>query len=165
MESNNNTPETIDELYIIAGKILHKSQQMEHSLAYLLMFMKVKDSGEWTKTTTEEIYDIYSQKTMGSNIYQMFKILNLDESRQDQLKRALRERNYVIHDLFNDGLGTFLTKSGRRKLIQKALNSLDKMRVGNELLTELVFLSVEENGFQKQFEETRISSNKMLELD
>jgi len=56
---------TMSELYELVGRVVHKAQQMEHSLSFLITFMKVKKTGEWTQTNVDEIYNFFSSKTYG----------------------------------------------------------------------------------------------------
>lgn len=143
---------TMIELYELVGRVVHKAQQMEHSLSFLITIMKVKKTGEWTQTNVDEIYNFFSSKTMGKQTYEMFHDLDLDQSVKDPLITAFRERNYVVHELFNDGLGVFLSKDGRKYLYDRAYTALENMEQGNQILNELVFLSVEANGYQAEFE-------------
>jgi len=102
---------------------------------------------------------------MGKQTYEMFHELDIDKSLKDPLITAFRKRNYVVHELFNDGLGVFLSMDGRKYLYNRAYTALENMEKGNHILSELVFLSAEVNGYQDEFERMGKSVFEQCEED
>lgn len=156
---------TTDGLYQIVGQAIRKSQQMEWSLAYLNSLMNVKKTGIWTDANVDTTFNYFLKKTMGPQLNELFKVLDLDKSLQEPLKTSLKERNYVVHNIFNDGQGVFLTRKGRIQLTNRAAKALKHMEYGNQILSQFVQLSAEANNQTSAFNETGEKVKAMYEYD
>ena len=106
--------------------------------------------------------DFFSKKTLGRLIGEFRKKIDLDDNDVSTLKTALDERNYIVHDFFNEMGEALATPEGRCKVLDRAVEARSKMKLGFEILDASAKLLLKLSGVS--FEEIQNEVKKKIEI-
>ena len=125
-------------IYEQVGAVVQNSQHLEFSIAFSLTMLKQLGSSQFTDEEFVGSMNFFSEKTFGRLIGEFRKFIELDEIAVQTLKKALDERNYIIHSLFNEMTEDLTTIQGRGKVSSRISEARNNMRSGFEVLDSVV---------------------------
>jgi len=118
--------EHIKEVYAHFGLAMYIAQCVEQSLILLLVFHeffpkniknRIHDDPDLWAKEYDKYDDIVSSKTMGRLLGAVRKLEILTESQTEELKTALKKRNWLAHSYFSQRSVHFVSSDGRNKMI------------------------------------------------
>jgi len=133
-------------IYEQVGAVVQNSQHLEFSISFSLTMLKQLKSTQFTNEEFDGSMDFFSQKTFGRLIGEFKKFVVLDEVAVETMKKALDERNFIIHGLFNEMIGELATIEGREKVLARINTARSNMRHGFEILDSVVQFLLKESG-------------------
>lgn len=125
-------------IYEQVGAVVQNSQHLEFSIAFSLTMLKQLGSTQFSDEEFVGSMDLFSKKTFGRLIGEFRKFIELDETAVQTLKKALDERNFIIHCLFNEMVEHLTTPQGRKKVEIRISEARTNMRKGFEILDSVV---------------------------
>ena len=135
---------------------------MEFAIGFSLTLLKQLNSTEFTDEEFEGSMEFFAQKTFGRLIGEFRKKIDLDENSISAVKIALDERNYIVHNIFNDMGEELATPEGRRKVLARVIEARKKMRSGFEIFDGAVKALIELSGLS--FEEFQNEAKNRIEV-
>lgn len=137
-------------IYEQVGAVVQNSQHLEFSIAFSLTMLKQLGSTQFTDEEFGGSMDFFSKKTFGRLIGEFKKFTELDETAVQTLKKALDERNFIIHSLFNEMVEDLTTPQGRNKVSDRISEARKNMRSGFEILDSVVQFLLAKTGLNAE---------------
>lgn len=134
----------LEDLSAHVGFVVQASQYMEMMLSGSLTAL----SNESDKTLPEDDfyqeYEIFNRKTLGHLRNELKKKLNFSDDEIEIFKRAVNERNYIVHDIFTDEQQDLTSEIGCTIALERAKSAMEHIngavqildRVTKKLLSE-----------------------------
>ncbi|MEW8027431.1 MAG: hypothetical protein AB2806_06795 [Candidatus Thiodiazotropha sp.] len=125
-------------IYAQVGSVVQKSQQLEFAIGLGLTLLKQMKSTEFTDEEFEGSMNLFSEKTLGRLIGEFRKYVVMDDFAISSLKLALKERNYVVHHLFQENIEKLTSIDGRKWFKRRVKEANKNMLPGFEIVDSLV---------------------------
>ncbi len=112
-------PEQIREVYALFGMAMYQAQCLERQLAIILA---TKYGPGPANVTREELDDILARlfsKSLGQLVSDVTKLSALSRDEEQQLRTALKTRNWLTHGYFWDRAADLVSVSGRASMIEE----------------------------------------------
>ena len=149
-------------IYEQVGAVVQNSQHLEFSIGFSLTLLKQLNSSEFTDEEFTGSMDYFSQKTFGRLIGEFRKFIELDEVAINLLKKALDERNFIVHCLFNEMVEELVTPQGRKNVTNRIAEARTNMRKGFEVLDSVVQFLLKKTGLN--IEEIMADAKARIEI-
>lgn len=123
----------IREVFAHYGSAMYHAQVLEHGLANFVVASQI---GSRLKTTEaiEALWEEMLGQTMGRQLEGALKAAEFEDAEIEQLRRALRTRNFLAHDYFKERAEHLLSFAGRSEMI----GELERMRRELEAADEVL---------------------------
>ncbi|HYN45696.1 MAG TPA: hypothetical protein VES64_03300 [Allosphingosinicella sp.] len=125
LPENWNEAEQQKEVYARFGLAVYHAQVFEHSIANLLLTAElvkavgvVRTQEAW-ETLVDHTLDSSFELTLGNMIKRVFDAIGIDESTQEMIRVAKRNRDELCHRFFREHAEEFMTPSGRLKMLDR----------------------------------------------
>ena len=126
--------EHIKEVYAQAGLALYFAQCFEMALAnFLFIYHRATND----RVTVEELLALESsnaKKTLGALLMKTKDLCSFDQDALDRLDQALEHRNRLSHHFFKDHGESFLSWSGREKMLEVLLEIQRSLQIADTLI-------------------------------
>lgn len=145
----------IGDFYKKVGLIVGFSQMIEYKLAMIFSLNQILCAFEQKKSmflseyneiaqSASDWYETLSKSTLGSIINKFKAIKHYDQSSDKVLEYVLKERNFVIHQLFKEDIGKNELLETPKAAIKKMDTLLEKLNILNLELCEIIVKQKEE---------------------
>lgn len=126
--------EHIKEVYAQAGLALYFAQCFEMSLSN---FLFIHHRATSQRVTIEELLSLESsnaKKTLGSLLKKTKDLFAFDQDAVNRLELALEHRNRLCHHFFKDHSESFLSTSGREKMLDTLSEFQRSLQIADTLI-------------------------------
>lgn len=123
--------ESLVPVFAAFGASVHFAQRLEFGLTMLLAFAAKYDDAAITRAKVDELFKRDAEHTLGELFHSVRKTEYLTRAEQKIIRRAVKQRNVLVHSYLIDNGELMLTPEGRTRLlkdlarIQKNLQSAD----------------------------------------
>ncbi|KVZ00841.1 hypothetical protein [Burkholderia ubonensis] len=107
------------ELWAYFGLAFYRANVLERGVLNLAVALLSKNVVGLTGNDVQTLYETHDSKTFGQVICLAKRLFEFDEQTEQDLKRALHDRNYLAHDFFAGHDVDLLTESGRKKMLDE----------------------------------------------
>lgn len=107
------------ELWAYFGLAFYRANVLERGVLNLAVALLSKKVDGLTGDKVRSLYEEHDSKTFGQVIGIAKRLFEFDEHTEQDLRRALDDRNYLAHDFFASHDIDLLTESGRRKMLDE----------------------------------------------
>jgi hypothetical protein len=112
------------EVYAHAGLALYMAQVLEHGLANVVVLARAGGPEFRSPQHYDDLLNELLSRTMGHQLRRALEEVPFTLDQIDQLREALRLRNFLAHDFFRERIEQFGTVAGKNRLIAE----LDEIR-------------------------------------
>lgn len=126
--------EQVKEVYAQAGLTLYFAQCFEMALTN---FLVIHNFATNRRVTVEELLALESsnaKKTLGALLKKTKDLWAFDQDALDRLDLALEHRNYLSHHFFKDHGESFLSKTGREKMLDVLSNIQSSLQIADTMM-------------------------------
>ena len=117
------------------GLAMYRAQCLERQLAII---MATKYGPGPTRITREEFDALQEglfRRTLGQLVSEIGKLVEVNEDEKEQLKDALKKRNWLVHHYFWDRAVMFQSESGRASMISELQEIAEYFQALDEIYT------------------------------
>jgi hypothetical protein len=107
------------EVWAYFGLAFYRANVLERGVHNLAVGMLSKKVPGLTSNDVESLYATHDSKTFGQAIAVAKRVFDFDEETEQDLQRALEDRNYLAHGFFESHDIDLLSESGRKKMLDE----------------------------------------------
>ena len=145
-----NEKEQIDEVHRCFGAAMDQAQNVEFSLANMFLSSKLPERHKKKRSELDAMSEEQSGKTMGRLLKDVIKACGLSPEVIERLSKALDTRNMLAHRYFRERTIEFMSKNGRRTMIQELMEMEKELSEVNTILINTFGPVSEKYGFTKE---------------
>lgn len=105
------------DIYAYFGRTIYYAQVLEHGIVNAMAVCKLSQGLSFTRSDIDPFMDNQFQKTLGTLIKNLRKIMPISHELEGSLSIALNKRNWLVHNYFRERATDNLTYEGRQKMI------------------------------------------------
>ena len=128
----------IEPIVLQVGAAIQDSQQLELSISLIITMLIDLSEGRLSDADFVGWMDRLGSKTLGRLIHTIKEHVDFDDTSETILKEALKSRNYIVHDFFNERSETFLTPVGRKEVLSELGKRRKQIRRAYEMIDPIV---------------------------
>ena len=147
------TPDLDDpkEIYAFAGLALYQANLLEASLINLAVVLQLDRVGAITRQLFEKSFETLETKTLGQLLRATRSLTSVPDELDVLLDKALKRRNFLIHDFFRIYAADMTHSAGIRMMIEE-LNSIIRVhQQADEGVTQIYELLWKKYGVDEDF--------------
>lgn len=148
------------EVYARAGLALYTAQVLEHGLVNLMLVARAGSPELRSHEDLDRVFDELIGMTMGQQLRRALAAVEFNEDQVAALERALKRRNFLVHDFFRVRIGRFLTTSGRNRLIAELEEIRDTMHGIEREIDSMTMAYYKRHGVTRQMFEVEVEKLK-----
>ena len=130
--------ETVVPVFAEFGGAVHVAQRLEFGLTLLLAFAVKFDAAIIGRTTVDRLSTNDAEKTLGELWHAVKKSEFVTRAEQKKIRKAIKERNILVHSYLVDKGELLLTPDGRAELLADIRRIQDSLRKADEIVESLV---------------------------
>lgn len=130
--------ESVVPVYAEFGGAIHTAQRLEFGLTLLLAFAVKFDEATIDKSTVDRLSTRDAEKTLGELWYAVKKSEYVTRAEQKQIRKAIKERNMLVHNYLVDKSESLLTPKGRDEMLADIRRIQNLLRKADEIVESLV---------------------------
>jgi hypothetical protein len=111
----------VQEVYRYYGAAAYFGQVLEKSMLHLAIVLKLTGKAEVTNALVKKLFASFEVQTMGQLLNSARRSQLLDDGLAHDLISACRKRNYLVHDFYFVHALDFMTRDGRKKMIDELI--------------------------------------------
>ena len=127
--------EQIKEVFARFGVAMYRAQCLERQLALILATKYRSGPAKITKTEFDNILAGLFSRTLGHLVSKIGEIAEISEDEKEQLRKALKRRNWLAHQYFWERAAAFMSDSGRDSMIEEIQEAMSSFEALDELFT------------------------------
>lgn len=139
------TGEHVKEVYARFGAAVYFANVLEHGIVNALMVLDliptrrhtVRSAAEWA-ALVDGFMDSHFETTMGKMLRSLRSVTTVPDALDQQLRDALRRRNWLAHAFFRERAEEFLSPQGRDQMIDEVDDCRSAFQVADRALEEIV---------------------------
>ncbi len=125
------------EVYAFFGLAAYGAQILEQELVLLASVLHMGAAGSLTGEWVNALMDRIEAKTFGSILHEARALMTVPDDLDGLLAEALRERNRLIHRFFAAHATDFLSRAGRREMIDELRAAIALFSAADEAATAI----------------------------
>ena len=137
--------ESVVPVFAEFGAAVHTAQRLEFGLTLLLAFAVKYDDATIEKSAVERLATNDAEKTLGELWYAVKKSEYLTRAEQKKIRKAIKERNVLVHNYLIDNSESLLTAEGRSGMLGDIRRMQASLRKADEIVESLVDRYLVEN--------------------
>lgn len=137
--------ESVVPVFAEFGGAVHTAQRLEFGLTLLLAFAVKFDEATIGKSAVERLATNDAEKTLGELWHAVKKSEYLTRAEQKKIRKAIKERNILVHSYLIDNGENLLTREGRAEMLQDIKRMQVSLRKADEIVESLVDRYLVEN--------------------
>ncbi len=137
--------ESVMPVYAEFGGAVHTAQRLEFGLTLLLAFAVKYDEATIGKSAVERLSTNEAEKTLGELWHAVKKSEYVTRAEQKKIRKAIKERNVLVHSYLIDKGELLLTREGRAEMLTDVRRIQDLLRKADEIVESLVDRYLVEN--------------------
>ena len=137
--------ESVMPVYAEFGGAVHTAQRLEFGLTLLLAFAVKYDEATIGKSAVERLSTNDAEKTLGELWHAVKKSEYVTSAEQKKIRKAIKERNILVHSYLIDKGELLLTREGRAEMLADIRRVQDLLRKADEIVESLVDRYLVEN--------------------
>ena len=127
------------------GGAVHTAQRLEFGLTLLLAFAVKYDDAKIGRSSVDRLSSIDAEKTLGELWHAVKKTEYLTRAEQKKIRKAIKERNILVHSYLIDKGEMLLTREGRSEMLADIRRIQSSLRKADEIVESLVDRYLVEN--------------------
>ena len=127
------------------GGAVHTAQRLEFGLTLLLAFAVKYDEATIGKSAVDRLSSNDAEKTLGELWHAVKKSAYVTRAEQKKIRKAIKERNILVHSYLVDKGELLLTREGRAEMLADIRRIQDLLRKADEIVESLVDRYLVEN--------------------
>ena len=120
------------------GGAVHTAQRLEFGLTLLLAFAVKYDDATIGKSSVDRLSSIDAEKTLGELWHAVKKSEYVTRAEQKKIRKAIKERNILVHSYLIDKGEMLLTREGRSQMLADIRRMQVSLRKADEIVESLV---------------------------
>lgn len=120
------------------GGAVHTAQRLEFGLTLLLAFAVKFDEAKIGKSTVDKLASNEAEKTLGELWHSVKKSEYLTRAEQKRIRKAIKDRNILVHSFLIDNGEQLLTPEGRAQMLTDIRRMQTSIRKADEIVESLV---------------------------
>lgn len=137
--------ESVVPVFAEFGGAVHTAQRLEFGLTLLLAFAVKYDDATVEKSAVERLSTNDAEKTLGELWHAVKKSEYVTRAEQKKIRKAIKERNILVHDYLIDKGELLLTPDGRAEMLSDIRRIQASLRKADEIVESLVDRYLVEN--------------------
>jgi len=137
--------ESVVPVFAEFGAAVHTAQRLEFGLTLLLAFAVKYDDATIEKSAVERLATNDAEKTLGELWHAVKKSEYLTRAEQKKIRKAIKERNVLVHNYLIDNSESLLTQEGRVGMLGDIKRMQASLRKADEIVESLVDRYLVEN--------------------
>jgi hypothetical protein len=137
--------ESVVPVFAEFGGAVHIAQRLEFGLTLLLAFAVKFDDATIGKSTVERLATNDAEKTLGELWHAVKKSEYVTRAEQKKIRKAIKERNILVHNYLIDKGELLLTREGRSEMLADIQRIQALLRKADEIVESLVDRYLVEN--------------------
>lgn len=137
--------ESVVPVFAEFGGAVHIAQRLEFGLTLLLAFAVKFDDATIEKSTVERLATNDAEKTLGELWHAVKKSEYVTRAEQKKIRKAIKERNILVHNYLIDKGELLLTREGRSEMLADIQRIQSLLRKADEIVESLVDRYLVEN--------------------
>ncbi len=137
--------ESVVPVFAEFGGAMHIAQRLEFGLTLLLAFAVKFDDATIGKSTVERLATNDAEKTLGELWHAVKKSEYVTRAEQKKIRKAIKERNILVHNYLIDKGELLLTREGRSEMLADIQRIQALLRNADEIVESLVDRYLVEN--------------------
>lgn len=137
--------ESVVPVFAEFGGAVHTAQRLEFGLTLLLAFAVKYDEATIGKSAVERLSTNDAEKTLGELWHAVKKSEYLTRAEQKKIRKAIKERNILVHSYLIDKGEMLLTREGRVEMLNDIRRMQASLRQADEIVESLVDRYLVEN--------------------
>lgn len=130
--------ESVVPVFAEFGGAVHTAQRLEFGLTLLLAFAVKFDEATVGKSTVDRLSTKDAEKTLGELWHAVKKSEYVTRAEQKQIRKAIKERNVLVHSYLVDKGELLLTPKGREEMLVDIRRIQNLLRKADEIVESLV---------------------------
>lgn len=130
--------ESVVPVFAEFGGAVHTAQRLEFGLTLLLAFAVKFDEATIGKSTVDRLSTKDAEKTLGELWHAVKKSEYVTRAEQKQIRKAIKERNVLVHTYLVDNSEKLLTPKGRDEMLADIERFQKLLRKADEIVESLV---------------------------
>jgi hypothetical protein len=134
----------VKEVYARFGLAVYCAQVLEHGLVNALVILDLIPNRRHLATSREQwgadvdaFMDRNFEVTMGRLLRKLHQVTQVPPNLEEQLKKALEDRNWLVHGYFRDRSDVFMSYAGREQMLQEIDDCRDRLVAADRRLEEI----------------------------
>lgn len=120
------------------GGAVHTAQRLEFGLTLLLAFAVKYDDATIGRSTVNRLWSADAEKTLGELWHAVKKSEYVTRAEQKKIRKAIKERNILVHSYLIDKGEMLLTREGRTEMLADIKRIQESLRKADEIVESLV---------------------------
>lgn len=120
------------------GGAVHTAQRLEFGLTLLLAFAVKYDEATIGRSTIDRLSSNDAEKTLGELWHAVKKSEYVTRAEQKKIRKAIKERNVLVHSYLIDKGEMLLTREGRAEMLVDIRRIQASLRNADEIVESLV---------------------------
>ena len=137
--------ESVVPVFAEFGAAVHTAQRLEFGLTLLLAFAVKYDDATIEKSAVDRLATNDAEKTLGELWHAVKKSEYLTRAEQKKIRKAIKERNVLVHNYLIDNSESLLTQEGRVEMLGDIRRMQASLRKADEIVESLVDRYLVEN--------------------
>lgn len=137
--------ESVVPVFAEFGAAVHTAQRLEFGLTLLLAFAVKYDDATIEKSAVDRLATNDAEKTLGELWHAVKKSEYLTRAEQKKIRKAIKERNVLVHNYLIDNGESLLTQDGRTEMLGDIKRMQASLRKADEIVESLVDRYLVEN--------------------
>lgn len=117
------------------GLAMYQVQCFERQLAIILATKYGPGPTKITRKEFDAIQERLFRRTLGQLVKEIGKLVDVNEDEKEQLKVALKKRNWLVHHYFWDRAVEFQSESGRASMVSELQEAAEYYQALDEIFT------------------------------
>lgn len=137
--------ESVAPVFAEFGGAVHTAQRLEFGLTLLLAFAVKFDEAKIGKSMVAKLSSSDAEKTLGELWHAVKKSEYVTRAEQKKIRKAIKDRNILVHSYLIDKGELLLTREGRTEMLADIRRIQETLRKADEIVESLVDRYLEEN--------------------
>lgn len=130
--------ESLTPVFAEFGGAVHIAQRLEFGLTLLLAFAVKFDEAKIGRSTVDKLGSVDAEKTLGELWHAVKKSEYLTRAEQKTIRKAIKDRNVLVHSFLIDNGEQLITPEGRARVIADIRRMQESLRKADEIVESLV---------------------------
>ncbi len=137
--------ESVVPVFAEFGGAVHTAQRLEFGLTLLLAFAVKYDNATIERSAVDRLSTNDAEKTLGELWHAVKKSEYVTRAEQKKIRKAIKERNVLVHNYLIDKGELLLTSEGRAEMLADIRRMQASLRKADEIVESLVDRYLVEN--------------------